>query len=65
MGRNNHFHPPFFNHLMKWLARYFFLLIDYPSYDPSPFDPGKLEHSILAHAIDCLPSVIGSLVLLS
>jgi hypothetical protein len=41
MGRNNHFPPPFLDHLMKWLAGYFFVLIDYPSYDHYPFDPGK------------------------
>jgi hypothetical protein len=40
MGRNDHFPPPFFDHLMKWLARYFFAFIDYPSYDYYPFDPG-------------------------
>ena len=40
-ARNDHFPPPFFDHLMKWLAGYFFMLIDYPSYDHYLFDPGK------------------------
>jgi hypothetical protein len=33
MGRNDHFPPQFFDHLMKGLAEYFFVLIDYPSYN--------------------------------
>jgi hypothetical protein len=52
MGRNDHFPLPFFDHLMKGLAKYFFVLIDYPSYDHYPFDPGKLVHTILGSAID-------------
>ena len=52
LARKDHFPPPFFDHLMKWLAGYFFVLIDYPSYDHYPFDLGKLEHTILASAID-------------
>jgi hypothetical protein len=52
MGSNDHFRSPFFDHLMKWLAEYFFVLIDYPSYDHYPFDPGKLVHTILGSAID-------------
>jgi hypothetical protein len=31
MGRNDHFPPPFFDRLMKGLAEYFFVLIDYPA----------------------------------
>jgi hypothetical protein len=65
MGKNNHFPPPFFDHLMKWLAGYFFVLIDYPSYDHYPFDPDKLERTTLTLQLMCLPIVIGSLVLLS
>ena len=49
---NDHFPPPFFDHLMKWLAGYFFVLIDYPNYDHDPFDPGKLEHTILAGVVN-------------
>ena len=52
LARNDHSPPPFFNHLMKWLVGYFFVLIDYPSYDHYPFDPGKLEHTILVGAVD-------------
>ena len=52
LARNYHFPPPFFDHLMKWLARYFFVIIDYPSNDHYPFDPGKLDHIILAGAVD-------------
>jgi hypothetical protein len=52
MGRNDHFPPPFFDHLMKGLAKYFFMLIDYPSYNHHPFDLGKLVHTILGSAID-------------
>jgi hypothetical protein len=52
MGRNDHFPPPFCDHLMIGLAGYFFLIIDYPSYDHYPFDPGKLVHTILGTAVD-------------
>jgi hypothetical protein len=52
MGRNDHFPPTFFYHQMKGLAKYFFVLIDYPSYDHYPFDPGKLVYTILGSAID-------------
>jgi hypothetical protein len=51
MGRNDHFPPPIFDHLMKGLAEYFVVLIDYPSYDHYPFDP-ELVHTILGSAID-------------
>jgi hypothetical protein len=40
LPRKNHFPPPFFEHSLKGLAGYFFMLIDYPSYDHYPFDPG-------------------------
>jgi hypothetical protein len=52
MGRNDHFPPPVFDHLMKGLAEYFVVLIDYPTYDHYPFDLGKLVHTILNSAID-------------
>jgi hypothetical protein len=52
MGRNNHFPPPFCDHQMKGLTEYVFVLIDYPSYNHYPFDPGKLVHTILGSAID-------------
>jgi hypothetical protein len=52
MGRNDHFPSPFCDHQMKGLAEYFFVLIDYPSYEYCPFDPGKLVHTILSSAID-------------
>jgi hypothetical protein len=51
MGRNDHFPPPFCDHLTIGLAGYFFALIDYPSYDHNPFDPGKLVHTIPGIAI--------------
>ena len=52
LARNDHSPLPFFNHLMKWLARYFFVLIDCPSYNHYPFDLGKLEHTILVGVVD-------------
>jgi hypothetical protein len=47
LGRNDYFPPPFYDHLRSVLAGYIFLLIDYPSYDHHPFDPGKLVPTIL------------------
>ena len=52
LARNDYFPPSFFDHLMKWLAGNFFVLIDYPSYDHYPFDPVKLEHTILTGVVD-------------
>jgi hypothetical protein len=52
LGRNDHFPPPFCDHLMKGFAGCFVLIIDYPSYDHYPFDPGKLVHTILGTAVD-------------
>jgi hypothetical protein len=52
MVRNAHFPRPFCDHQMKGLVEYFFVLIDYPSYDHYPFDLGKLVHTILGNAID-------------
>jgi hypothetical protein len=52
MGRNDHFPPPFCDHLMIGLAEFLFVLIDYPNYDHYPFDPGKPLHTILGIAID-------------
>ena len=52
LARNYHFPPLFFDHLMKWLAGYFFVIICYPSYNHYPFDPSKLEHIILVGAVD-------------
>jgi hypothetical protein len=52
LGRNDHFPPPFCDHLMMGLAGYLFLLIDYPSYNHYPFDPGKLVHTILSTVVD-------------
>jgi hypothetical protein len=52
LGRNDHFPPPFCDRLRIGLAGYLFLLIDYPSYDHYPFDPGKLVHTILGTAVD-------------
>ena len=43
---------PFCDHLMIGLAGCFIFVIDYPSYDHYPFDPGKLVHTILSTAID-------------
>jgi hypothetical protein len=52
LGRNDHFPPPFCDHLMKGFAGCFVLIIDYPSYDHYLFDPGKLVHTILSTAVD-------------
>jgi hypothetical protein len=52
LGRNDYFPPPFLDHRMIGLVGYLFLLIDYPSYDYHPFDPGKLVHIILGTAVD-------------
>ena len=52
LGRNDHFPPPFCDHLMIRLVGCFILIIDYPSYNHYPFDPGKLVHTILSTAID-------------
>jgi hypothetical protein len=51
LGRNDYFPPPFYDHLRSVLAGYIFLLIDYPSYDHHPFDPGKLVPTILGTAV--------------
>jgi hypothetical protein len=41
LPRKNHFPPPFFELSLKGLAGYFFMLIDYPSYNHYPFDRDK------------------------
>jgi hypothetical protein len=51
LGRNDYFPTPFYDHLRSVLAGYIFLLIDYPSYDHHPFDPGKLVPTILGTAV--------------
>jgi hypothetical protein len=65
LGRNDYFPPPFCYHLMTGLAGYLFLHIDYPNYDHHPFDPGKLVPTILVLQLMSLPSVMGSLVLIT
>jgi hypothetical protein len=57
LRRNDHFPPPFCDHLMIEFAGYFFLIIDYRSYDHYPFDHGKLVHTILGTAVDVVCSV--------
>jgi hypothetical protein len=52
LGRNDYFPPPLCDHLMIGLAGYFFLIIDYPSYNHYPFDPGKLVYIILSTVVD-------------
>jgi hypothetical protein len=54
LTKKDHFPPPFFDQFMKWLAGYpyFCVLGSYSSYDHYPFDPGKLEHTILIVAFN-------------
>jgi hypothetical protein len=46
-GRNDYFPPPFFDHLRTVVAGHLSLLIDYPSCNHHPFDPGKIVPTIL------------------
>jgi hypothetical protein len=56
MGRNDHFPSPFCDHQMKGLAEYFFVLIDYPSHNHYPFDPGKLVQTLVVQLMGYLLS---------
>jgi hypothetical protein len=47
LGRNDYFPPPFYDHLRLILVGHPSLLIDYPSCNHHPFDPGKIVPAIL------------------
>jgi hypothetical protein len=51
LGRNDYFPPPFYDHLRSVLAGHPSLLIDYPSCNHHPFDPGKIVPTILGTAV--------------
>jgi hypothetical protein len=54
LGRNDYFPPPFYDHLRLILAGHPSLLIDYPSYNHHPLDPGKI-----------VPTILGTVVIVS
>ena len=51
-------YPPFSEQFIKWLARcpYFCVLDSYYSDNHYPFDPGRLEHTILTVSFDVFAS---------
>jgi hypothetical protein len=51
LGRNDYFPPPFYDHQRSVLAGDPSLLLDYPSCNHHPFDPGKIVPTILGTAI--------------
>jgi hypothetical protein len=51
LGRNDYFPPPFFDLVRAVVAGYPSLLIDYPSCNHHPFDPGKIVPTILGTSV--------------
>jgi hypothetical protein len=51
LGRNDYLPPPFFDHVRSVVAGYPSLLIDYPSCNLHPFDPGKIVPTILGTSV--------------
>jgi hypothetical protein len=51
LGRNDYFPPPFFDHLRSVVAGHLSLLIDYPSCNHHPFDPGKTVPTIFGTSV--------------
>jgi hypothetical protein len=51
LGRNDYFPPPFFDHLRSLVVGHLSLLIDYPSCNHHPFDPGKTMPTIFGTSV--------------
>jgi hypothetical protein len=51
LGRNDYLPPPFFDHVRSVVAGYPSLIIDYPSCNHYPFDPGKIVPTILGTSV--------------